>query len=72
MKTYSTAQIARISGVHKVTLQRWLISGKLKEPKKVNAGNIQFRIWFARDLKRVREYKDKNYRKGRGRKSKAK
>jgi len=59
-------------GVDRVTLQRWLISGKLKEPKKVKAGSVEVRIWTDRDIERVRKYKQENYRKGRGRKPKAK
>jgi len=59
-------------GVHKVTLKRWLISGKVGEPKRIGDGGIQARIWTDRDVERVRKFKEQNYRKGRGRKPKAK
>jgi DNA-binding transcriptional MerR regulator len=72
MKEYSTAQVARMIGVHKVTLQRWLLEGKMKEPRKVRVGNVDARIWTDRDVERVRQYKQENYRKGRGRKPRAK
>ena len=72
MKEYSTAQVARMIGVHKVTLKRWLLEGKMKEPRKVRVGNVDARIWIDRDVERVRKYKQENYRKGRGRKAKAK
>ena len=71
-KTYSTAEAARLIGVNRVTLQRWLIAGKMKEPKKIKAGGVEVRIWTDRDLDRVRLYKQKRYRKGRGRKPKRK
>ncbi len=67
-KSYSTSQVARMIGVHKLTLIRWLVSGKLAEPKRIGNGGIQARIWTNRDVERVRKYKDENYRKGRGRK----
>jgi excisionase family DNA binding protein len=72
MKTYSTAQVARRLGVHKVTLKRWLISGRVAEPKRIGKGGVQARIWSDRDVDRVRKYKQENYRKGRGRKPKPK
>ena len=70
MKTYSTAQVAKMLGVHKVTLKRWLISGRVGEPRRIRNGGIQARIWTARDVERVRKWKAAHYRKGRGRKKK--
>ncbi len=70
MKSYATAQVARMVGVHKVTLQRWLLAGKLAEPRRISNGGVDARIWTDRDVERVRKYKQENYRKGRGRKPK--
>ncbi len=72
MKTYSTKQVARIVGVNKRTLTRWLRSGKLKEPRRIRGGGIDARIWTAHDVERVRKWKAAHYRKGRGRKPKRK
>jgi hypothetical protein len=72
MKEYSTAQAAHMIGIHKVTLQRWLLENRVKEPRKVRVGNVDARIWTIRDVKRIQKFKAENYRKGRGRKSKAK
>jgi predicted site-specific integrase-resolvase len=69
-RTYATAEAARMIGINRVTLQRWLIEGKVKEPKKITAGGVEVRIWTGRDVERVRKYKQENYRKGRGRKPK--
>lgn len=72
MKNYSTLQVARMIGIHKVTLQRWLLSGKVPEPRRISNGGVDARVWTDRDLERVRKYKQENYRKGRGRKAKPK
>jgi predicted site-specific integrase-resolvase len=69
---YSTAQVARIVGVSKVTLKRWLLAGKVKDPRRIRIGRVSSRIWSRRDVERVRKYKENNYRKGRGRKPKPK
>lgn len=66
--TYSTAQAAALLGLNRVTLQRWLISGKVKEPKRLSVGGVEVRVWTDRDVERVRNYKQENYCKGRGRK----
>ena len=68
MQTYSTAQVARVVGVDKQTLLRWLWAGKVPEPKRREDGGQVVRIWAERDLERVRRYKEGHYRKGRGRK----
>lgn len=59
-------------GVNRVTLQRWLIAGRVAEPRKVATGGVEARIWTDRDVERVRKFKQENYRKGRGRKPKPK
>ena len=56
-------------GINRVTLQRWLIDGKVKEPKKFSNGGVECRIWTTRDVERIRKFKRENYRKGRGRKA---
>jgi IS30 family transposase len=72
MKNYSTLQVARMVGVHKVTLQRWLLNRKVAEPRRISDGGVIARVWTDRDVERVRKYKEQNYRKGRGRKPKPK
>lgn len=68
MKNYSTAKVAADVKVSKLTLVRWLMAGKIKEPRRVNQGGQEVRIWTDRDVERVRKYKEAHYRKGRGRK----
>jgi len=70
MKNYSTSQVARMVGIDKQTLLRWLWAGKVSEPKQHSNGGVKVRLWNERDVDRVRKYKAANYRKGRGRKKK--
>ncbi|HXN23341.1 MAG TPA: MerR family transcriptional regulator [Candidatus Dormibacteraeota bacterium] len=72
MKNYSTAQVAKMVGINRVTLQRWLLDGKLPEPRRIRSGGVNARVWTDRDVERVRKFKQQNYRKGRGRKAKPK
>ncbi len=68
MKTYSTAQVAKKLGIHKITLIRWLLYGDLEEPRRLDQAGQVIRIWTDRDVVRARTYKTAHYRKGRGRK----
>ncbi len=72
MATYSTRQVARMVGINRSTLVAWLLSGKLKEPRRIRNGGVDARVWTARDVERVRKWKAAHYRKGRGRKKKKK
>ncbi len=70
MVTYSTRQVARMVGINRSTLVAWLLSGKIREPRRIRGGGIDARVWTARDVERVRKWKSAHYRKGRGRKKK--
>ena len=67
MANYSTIDVARMIGVHKLTLLRWLYAGRLSEPRHSKDGGQDVRIWSDRDLNRAKQFKDANYRKGKGR-----
>lgn len=71
MSPQSTAEVAKILGVHPVTLERWLASGRFKVRKTVKIGTKVYRIWTEKDIELLRAYKETSYRKGRGRKKKA-
>jgi excisionase family DNA binding protein len=72
MSPLSTEEVAQKVGIHRVTLEHWLSSGKVESPRIVRYGKNQFRNWTPADVDRIRKYKQKNYRKGRGRKPKPK
>ncbi len=72
MKTYSTQQVAKTAGIHWTTLHRWLADGKVKASRGVPMDGRTLWRWTDADVERVRKYKEKHYRKGRGRKPKHK
>ena len=72
MSTYSTSGAAKKVGVHHITLQRWVSSGKIQAPRKTRIGGVVVRLWADADLARVRKYIEANYRRGRGRRAKTK
>jgi len=72
MRTYSTEEVANAVGIHRITLQRWLSDGKVKASLSMPMSGRTLWRWTGRDLARVRKYKEKFYRKGRGRKKKPK
>ena len=70
MKALSTPEVAKAAGIDRVTLERWLASGKLQGPAELKSGKRIVRLWTKADVERVRRFKAENYRKGRGRKPK--
>jgi len=71
MSPRSTAEIAAAVGVAESTLERWLAERKVPMPKRIVVGVRVSRIWTSQDIERLKRYKAKFYRKGRGRKKKA-
>ena len=72
MRGHSTAQVARKLKIGRQTLHRWIRERKVSAPRKQRVGGVAVRFWGDEDVERVRKYKAANYRKGRGRKKKAK
>jgi len=70
MKNYSTIQVARMVGIGRMTLLRWLKAGKIPEPRRIHDGGIDARVWTDSSVEKVRKYKAMNYCKGRGRRPK--
>jgi excisionase family DNA binding protein len=68
IKTMSTKQVAKLVGVHWMTLYRWLSEKKVRPSVMVRLNGRVIHRWTAEDVSRVRKYKLANYRKGRGRK----
>jgi len=49
-----TAEVAAQCGISKRTLLRWLYSGKLPEPKRLQVGGTDVRVWSEKDLPAVK------------------
>lgn len=71
MSPYSSAEVARIVGIHLRTLERWLEDGKVK-PDVLKVGKKNYRIWTPDEIEKVRTVKKRTYMKGRGRKKRKK
>ncbi len=72
MKPYSTSQVAKLVRVTRVTLQNWMRGKKIPTPRVQRVAGVLVRFWNAKDIAQVRKYKAAHYKKGRGRKKKAK
>jgi excisionase family DNA binding protein len=57
MSGYSTAQVAKLVGVSKNTLLRWLYDGILREPRRTPVGGAAWRVWSQEDIERARRVK---------------
>lgn len=62
-KPLSTAMVAKLVGIHPLTLERWLSTGDLQWPKVLLVGGRVVRLWAAPDVKRLRSYKAQNYKR---------
>ena len=72
MSPLSTPQVARMVGIHVVTLEHWIEAGKVKPSKRIQVGSQTYRLWTTRDVERVKKYKAAHYWEGRGVKRKTK
>ena len=70
--SYTTQQVADAIKVSKKTVLRWLREGKIREPRRVRFDGPSYRVWSERDLQAARDYKQRFYMKGRGRKKQRK
>ena len=70
MATYSTAQLAKLMGIGRDTLQRWMRRADFPRPRVTRVGGVSVRLWTQADVARVRKYKAENYGKGKGFKKK--
>ncbi len=68
MKKYTTVQVARLLGIGRDTLYRWMRAKKIKPPRVEMVGDMRLRQWTKQDVDQVRAFMAENYHKGRGRK----
>lgn len=70
MQRYTTVQAAKLLGVGRDSLYRWMRTGKIKGTQLVQLGGVRVRFWTERDIERTKQFLKENYCKGRGRKPK--
>jgi len=63
MKKYSISEAARLLGVHRVTLHRWIGEGAVPEPIAEDVAGARLRYWTEDGLAKLKEYKAAHYQK---------
>ena len=66
----TTSDAARVVGIHRATLQRWIRARKIKPPKPTLSNGRGVRLWSRSDIEVLRKAKKLIYRRGGGRKKK--
>jgi excisionase family DNA binding protein len=57
---FTTAQAAKLIGIHTRTLYEWLLTGRLPEPRRMPRGKVPARLFTHRDIERAQELKRAN------------
>ena len=70
MKTYSTVQVAKLLGIGRDTLYRWMRSKKIRGARATRFGAVTLRLWTDRDIAKIRQYMKQHPYKSRGAKKK--
>ena len=66
----TTAEAAKVVGIARHTLQRWIRTGRVRAPKPVLRNGRGVRLWSKVDVERLRQVKQRTYWLGRGQKKK--
>jgi predicted site-specific integrase-resolvase len=66
----TTRKSAQAAGISLATLQRWIAARRVSAPRLRIRHGRAVRLWTARDVQQLRQYKAAHYCKGRGRQKK--
>jgi excisionase family DNA binding protein len=55
MRQYSTAQVAKMLGLHQPNLQRLIRERRIPFPALQRLGKMRIRLWTPKDVRRARE-----------------
>jgi len=74
MNKLSTEQVAKVLGISKSALSRYILAGKVTAPPETMAGGMRMRLWGENDIEHLRKTLPKiaNGRKTRYKKQSAK
>jgi predicted DNA-binding transcriptional regulator AlpA len=61
MKTYSISKAARITGVDRRTLHRWIAKNQIPRPKAEIVDGQLRKSWTAEEVSEIKEYKKSAY-----------
>ena len=63
MAQYSISEAARVLGIHRATLHRWIDKGVVPEPVSEKIAGSQLRYWTEVGFAKLKDYKAEHYRK---------
>src|SRR5262245_42878401 len=55
MNKLSTEQVAKLLGISKSALSRYILGGKIAAPPETTAGGFRMRLWSERDIEHLRK-----------------
>ena len=55
MRRYSTAEVAKMLGLHQPNLQRLIRERRIPFPPLQRVGKLRIRLWSTKDVRRARE-----------------
>jgi len=70
-KKHSISDTARLLGIHRGTLRRWINRRVVPQPIAEDVAGSRLRYWTADGFAKVKHYKEEHFREGQGKKSKA-
>jgi DNA-binding transcriptional MerR regulator len=68
-KKFSISETARLLGVDRGTLRRWIKKGLIPKPTAENTAGARLRYWNKDGFAKVRDYRDKHFGEGRGKRN---
>ena len=66
---FSISETARLLGVHRGTIRRWIKAGLIPQPIAENTAGARLRYWNKDGFAKVKEYKNKHFGAGQGRRN---
>jgi len=66
---FSISETARLLGVHRGTIRRWIKASVIPQPTAENTAGARLRYWNKDGFAKVKEYRDKHFGDGQGRRN---
>jgi len=66
---FSISETARLLGIHRGTLRRWINKGLIPQPIAEDAAGARLRYWNRNGFAKVKEYRAKHFGDGQGRRN---
>jgi len=68
-KKFSISETARLLGVDRGTIRRWIKKGLIPKPTAENTAGARLRYWNKDGFAKVKEYRDEHFGEGRGKRN---